>query len=75
MFLTFVHDGNLTGSIARATEIVRSQDCAPVPRDLQIAHWCRAILRLHKASTQSRDWHAVSGFLERAAQSRDCTNS
>jgi len=53
----------------------KSPDCAPVPRDLQIAHWCHAIPRLHKPSAQSRDWLAISGFWECAAQSRVCTNS
>ena len=31
--------------------------------------------RLRKRITQSRDWYAISGFRECAAQSRDCTNS
>jgi len=44
-------------------------------RYLEIAHRCRAISRLRKPSAQSRDWHAISGFWECTAQSRDCTNS
>jgi len=44
--LTFIYDGNSKGSIVHATEIALSRDCAPVPRDLKIAHCCRAIARL-----------------------------
>ena len=44
--LTFIYDGNSMGSIVHATEIALSRDCAPVPRDLEIAHWCCAISRL-----------------------------
>ena len=73
--LTFIYKGNSKGSIVHATEIALSWDCAPVPRYLEIAHRCHAILRLRKPSEQSRDWHAISGFWECAAQSRDCANS
>ena len=79
LFLTFMLDGNLNddlGSIAHATEIVQSWDSAPVPCDLEIAHWCSAISRLCKpSSVQSWDWRAVSGFWDCAVQSWDCTNS
>jgi len=53
---------------------------------LEIAHLYRAISRLRtsaalsrdslrKPSAQSRVCHAISGFWECAAQSRDCANS
>ena len=48
MFLTFIYNGNSKGSIVHATEIALSRDCTPVPRDLEIAHWCRTISRLRK---------------------------
>ena len=34
-----------------------------------------AISRLRTGAAQSRDWHAISGFWECAAQSQDCANS
>ena len=34
-----------------------------------------AISRLRKPSAQSQYWHAISGFWECVAQSRDCANS
>jgi len=48
MSLTFIYDGNLKGSNVHATEIALSWDCAPVPHDLGIVHWCLAISGLHK---------------------------
>ena len=75
MSLTFIYDGNSKGSIVHATEIALSRDCAPVPRDLEIAHWCCAISRLRTGAAQSRDWYAISRFCECTAQSRDCANS
>ena len=73
--LTFIYDGNLKGSIMHATEIALSQDCALVPLNLEIAHWCHSLSRLCKPSAQSQDWHPISGFWECAAQSWDCANS
>ena len=35
--LTFIYDGNSKGSIVHATEIALSWDCAPVPRNLEVA--------------------------------------
>ena len=55
--------GNLNndlGSVVQATKIERSWDCILVPCNLEIAK-----------NVQSWDWHAVSGFWECAAQSRD----
>ena len=54
-----IYDGNSKGSIVHATEIALSRDCAPVPRDLEIAHWCARdyVIRVHnlEIGTQFRD--------------------
>ena len=51
-------------------------DCAILTlRNLEIAQQHCAISRLRSNIAQSRDWHAISGFRECAAQSRDCANS
>ena len=76
-------------SLVRNLEIVQSCHCAISRlrnleiaqyailslRNLEIAQCCYAITRLRSNIVQSRDWHAISGFRECAAQSWDCANS